>query len=43
MPRLFCSDEAVGAEDIKNIDMVYQTSPLEDYGYGFYAFVGLCK
>ena len=40
-PRLFCSDEAVDAE--KEIELEYKTSDKVILGWGFYAYVGLCK
>ena len=41
IPRLFCSDEALDAE--KEIELKYETSDQVDFGFGFFAHIGLCK
>ena len=39
--RLFCSDDALA--DAKDIELKYETSPTQNFGFGFFSHVGLCK
>ena len=42
VPRLFCSDEAVAAKKEVNVQY-FATNTKTGLGFGFYAYVGLCK